>query len=165
MENNADSVKLWRQLFQTVEAIRNYYARHIGVRRPYPEITLPQLRVLSCVILSSDEKKKAKDIAEELGISPGGISQIVESLVKMELLIRKTDESDRRAVNISLSEKGKKIQNDFDNSLSDLFSRILNPVEPEKQKIFIEVLECMNNSLEKEKKRKKIKIQEGKTNE
>ena len=133
---------LWKKLFQTTEKIRNYQSRAISKGKA-PDITMTQVQIIGCVLFSPEQSVRVRDISEELGITPGGISQQVENLVKMGLLERKTDEKDRRAVCITLSEKGKEINQWLDGFLSGLFQKLLSEVPEEKRKIFVEVLDVM----------------------
>ena len=142
METLSNETALWKKLFQTTEKIRNYQSRAISKGKA-PDITMTQVQIIGCVLFSPEQSVRVRDISEELGITPGGISQQVENLVKMGLLERKTDEKDRRAVCITLSEKGKEINQWLDGFLSGLFQKLLSEVPEEKRKIFVEVLDVM----------------------
>lgn len=142
MEMLSKETALWKKLFQTTEKIRNYQSRAISKGKA-PDITMTQVQIIGCVLFSPEQSVRVRDISEELGITPGGISQQVENLVKMGLLERKTDEKDRRAVCITLSEKGKEINQWLDGFLSGLFQKLLSEVPEEKRKIFVEVLDVM----------------------
>lgn len=142
METLSKETALWKKLFQTTEKIRNYQSRAISKGKA-PDITMTQVQIIGCVLFSPEQSVRVRDISEELGITPGGISQQVENLVKMGLLERKTDVKDRRAVCITLSEKGKEINQWLDGFLSGLFQKLLSEVSEEKRKIFVEVLDVM----------------------
>ena len=142
METLSKETALWKKLFQTTEKIRNYQSRAISKGKA-PDITMTQVQIIGCVLFSPEQSLRVRDISEELGITPGGISQQVENLVKMGLLERKTDEKDRRAVCITLSEKGKEINQWLDGFLSGLFQKLLSEVPEENRKIFVEVLDVM----------------------
>lgn len=142
METLSKETALWKKLFQTTEKIRNYQSRAIGKGKA-PDVTMTQVQIIGCVLFSPEQSVRVRDISEELGITPGGISQQVENLVKMGLLERKTDVKDRRAVCITLSEKGKEINQWLDGFLSGLFQKLLSEVPEEKRKIFVEVLDVM----------------------
>ena len=147
MEKLSKETALWKKLFQTTEMIRNYQTRAIRKGR-YPEITMTQLQIIGCVLFSPEQSVRVRDISEELGITPGGVSQQVETLVQMGLLERKTDEKDRRAVCITLSERGKEINRKLDSFFSSLFQRLLAGVPEEKYRNFVEVLDTMAEAME-----------------
>ena len=138
---------LWKKLFQTTEMIRNYQCKAFSKGRT-PEVTMTQVQIIGCVLFSPEQSVRVRDISEELGITPGGISQQVETLVRMGLLERKPDEKDRRAVCITLSERGKEINRKLDSFFSSLFQRLLAGVPDEKYRSFVEVLDTMAESME-----------------
>ncbi|MBQ9336252.1 MAG: MarR family transcriptional regulator [Lentisphaeria bacterium] len=152
MERLSKETELWKKLFQTTEMIRNYQTRAIR-KADMPEITMTQVQIIGCVLFSPEQSVRIRDISEELGITPGGISQQVETLVRLGLLDRKTDARDRRAVCITLSEEGKALNRSLDDWLTRLFQRLLDGVPEEKCRIFVEVLDKMSSSLEQEKNR------------
>ena len=138
---------LWKKLFQTTEMIRNYQCKAFSKGRT-PEVTMTQVQIIGCVLFSPEQSVRVRDISEELGITPGGISQQVETLVRMGLLERKPDEKDRRAVCITLSERGKEINRKLDSFFSSLFQRLLAGVPDEKYRSFVEVLDTMAEAME-----------------
>lgn len=148
METVSKETTLWKKLLETTEKIRNYQSRAISKGKA-PDITMTQMQIMGCVLFSPEKSVRVRDIAEELGITPGGISQQVDTLVKMGLLERKTDEKDRRAVCITLSEKGNEINQWVDQFLSNLFQKLLADVPEEKRYVFAEVLDSMYQTLEK----------------
>ena len=148
METVSKETTLWKKLLKTTEKIRNYQSRAISKGKA-PDITMTQMQIMGCVLFSPEKSVRVRDIAEELGITPGGISQQVDTLVKMGLLERKTDEKDRRAVCITLSEKGNEINQWVDQFLSNLFQKLLADVPEEKRYVFAEVLDSMYQTLEK----------------
>ena len=147
METLSKETALWKKLFQTTEKIRNYQSRAISKGKA-PDITMTQVQIIGCVLFSPEQSVRIRDISEELGITPGGISQQVENLVQMGLLERKTDTRDRRAVAITLSEKGRQINCDLDSFMSLLFQKLLADVPEEKRRIFAEVLDTMSQAMD-----------------
>lgn len=148
--------ELWKLLFETSEAVRNYYERG-RLKGEHRELTLSQLRVMSCIFLSDSCGMRVKDISRELGITPGGVSQTVESLVQTGFLIRRQDEKDRRAVVITFSEYGEQVRRDVYAAFTELFAGFMQGISPEKQTVFREVLEMIlkntrNSGRKKQKK-------------
>ena len=148
METLSKETTLWKKLLETTEKIRNYQSRAISKGKA-PDITMTQMQIMGCVLFSPEKSVRVRDISEELGITPGGISQQVDTLVKMGLLERKPDEKDRRAVCITLSEKGEEINEWVDQFLTNLFQKLLADVPEEKRWVFAEVLDSMYQTLEK----------------
>ncbi|MBQ6596491.1 MAG: MarR family transcriptional regulator [Lentisphaeria bacterium] len=148
METVSKETTLWKKLLETTEKIRNYQSRAISKGKAL-DISMTQMQIMGCVLFSPEKSVRVRDISEELGITPGGISQQVDTLVKMGLLERKPDEKDRRAVCITLSEKGEEINQWVDQFLTNLFQKLLADVPEEKRWVFAEVLDSMYQTLEK----------------
>ena len=140
--NLSDGGKIWKRFLETSEAVRNFYERN-GKRKPRRELTISQLRVMSCIFFNDSGVMRIKDIADELGITSGGISQSVDVLVNAGLLIRCKDEHDRRAVAVSLSEYGQQVRAEVYESFCEMFCPFLKGVPEEKLNIFNEVLETI----------------------
>lgn len=142
----------WKNLFVFVESVRNYQARTLPMRKPgEKELSFPQVRVLGTVFMSQSGSVRVKDIAEELGITPGAVSQSVDHLVARGLLERSQDPNDRRAVCITLSGYGREIHSILNGAFDMLFTHLLLDIEEEKIEIFNEVLAKMRHNLEQEK--------------
>lgn len=146
-----EELVLWKKLFRTIEMIRNYNARACRARRPRKDISMTQVQIIGCVLFAPDQKVRVRDIADELGLTPGAVSQQVDRLVKLDFLDRKADENDRRAVCITLSENGKEVNQDLEIFFSMLFDKILSGVSREKLKVFSEILDVMQIRVEEEK--------------
>ncbi len=70
-------------------------------------ITLPEWRVL--VHLNEEEKISVRDIYNRIELDKVSISRAAKNLEAKGFVFKKTDESDRRLVSLSLTEKGKEL--------------------------------------------------------
>ena len=70
-------------------------------------ISISQLKILGCLFRHPGKGMRLKDIAFEMDVTPGGMSQAVDVLVHLGLVERISSEVDRRAVSIRLSQEGK----------------------------------------------------------
>lgn len=139
---------IWKQLFETAEAVRNFYERNMS-RKPQRELTLSQLRVMTCIFFNDAGSMRIKDISDELGITAGGISQSVDSLVNAGLLTRCKDESDRRAVAVRLSEYGEKVRAEVHEEFKKIFLPLLEGISEERTTVFVSVLETISANIKK----------------
>ena len=143
----------WELLFRNTDLLRDMIDKYYPFKTKN-QITVAQIKMLVCVMRHKPDGVMLKDIANELELTPGAVSQMVEHLVRMELLERCASETDRRAVCIKLSQKGKSIRAFHE----DFFNRVINDfmktVPEEKQKIvFAEVMQKMHDYLEHEKQK------------
>jgi DNA-binding MarR family transcriptional regulator len=92
-------------------------------------LTLPQFHLLRLV--SQDGHSHVGTIAECLGVSPPSISMNIDKLERLELASRHTDEADRRATLLEVSDRGREVVGDYDALVKDRVSAILADFEPE----------------------------------
>ena len=147
----AENLILWKKLFQTIEMIRNYNVRTYRSKRSSKDLSMTQMQIIGCVVLSPEQKVRVRDISDELGLTPGAVSQQVERLVRMDFLDRKSDEHDRRAVSITLSENGKELYADVEVFYNTLFDKIFSGVPEEDLEAFSRILDRMQIRVTEEK--------------
>ena len=131
--------------------MRNYNVRSCRVKRSGKDLSMTQMQIVGCVVFSPEQKVRVRDISDELGLTPGAVSQQVEKLVQMDFLDRKADEHDRRAVCITLSENGRELYSDVEVFYNTLFDKILSGVPEEDLNAFSHVLDTMQHRVEEEK--------------
>jgi DNA-binding MarR family transcriptional regulator len=59
-------------------------------------------------MLAHEDSKTIKELAKQFSMSSSAATQIVDGLVKEKILLRQIDKKDRRKINISLTDLGKK---------------------------------------------------------
>jgi MarR family transcriptional regulator, organic hydroperoxide resistance regulator len=91
--------------------------------------TLPQLTLLT--ILLAEDGLRISDLSRNSGLSESTVSGIVDRLVKQKALLRKRNQTDRRVVNIYLT--------DASREECERFNRF-------KEEFFIDILSNMNDS-------------------
>ncbi len=134
-------VSTWRLLFTASENLRNIHSRRNSLQKEdESSITLSQARVLGCLLMGGEGGMKVKNLAAELGITPGGVSQIVDVLVHMGHVERSECPGDRRSVSVRLSESGIKLRRRLDRDFNELFAQVFEDVSAEEEKIFRSVL-------------------------
>lgn len=120
MENRR---KIVEEITEAMYLIKRKIASEMHHLSDDMQITHPQWIVLHHVRKSG--MINIKDLANLLGITSSAATQIVDGLVKKELLLRKRNEEDRRILNIELSGKAiskfNSIKSTSFNALSALF--------------------------------------------
>jgi DNA-binding MarR family transcriptional regulator len=120
MENRR---KIVEEITEAMYLIKRKIASEMHYLSDEMQITHPQWIVLHHVRKSG--MINIKDLANLLGITSSAATQIVDGLVKKELLLRKRNEEDRRILNIKLSGKAiskfNSIKSTSFNTLSALF--------------------------------------------
>ena len=96
--------KFWRDLFAAVDAMKIIHAdsRRVSV---FYQITLSQLKMVSTVFRltrATGAGVALKEVAKELGTTAAAASEMVDVLVRKNILARNQDPADRRQVQIQL---------------------------------------------------------------
>jgi DNA-binding MarR family transcriptional regulator len=73
------------------------------------DLKLTKMEMLELVLISSNEGISMSELASQIGTSKVQISRSIAGLEKAGFVIRKTDESNRRRVNIFLCEAGREL--------------------------------------------------------
>lgn len=137
-------IETLRMLFSVTEFFKTYLERSRPELAPGKSATVSQLKVVSCIMNSPEGKIRIKDIAQSLGITSGGVSQIVDNLVRDNLVSRHVSEEDRRVSWVSLSAEGQKRRRAIEDILDNLTVEVLADVPQEKQDVFNEVLALLS---------------------
>lgn len=128
----------WTYVMHAAAAMRDYgFCMNI---KSMEKMTIAQERVLGTVFQHSPDGVKLKDIAREVNLSAGAVSQIIETLVRDELVERTSDPVDRRAVNIHISEKSRLIRDSVINVFDAMMESILAERTSGEREAFIAIL-------------------------
>ena len=136
-----------RMLFGTTEYLRAHLEHNRPEFCPGKSATISQLKVVSCILKTPEGRIRIKDIADNLGITSGGVSQIIDNLVKDGLVVRETSDEDRRVSWVVLSESGKNRRRLIEEFMNGLVNEALADVPQEKRECFSEVLTTLYTKL------------------
>ncbi len=125
--NNINS-KNFRELIRVLE-------RKLGLLNKQDscclEVTLAQCHAL--VEIGRAKNISLKDLSNLISLDISTMSRTVDSLVKKEFVYRTPSETDRRSVDIKLTEKGLKLFRDVESKMDDKFKNIFNQISLEDQ--------------------------------
>lgn len=99
--------------------------------------------------INSDEGTPATKIAPLMGLEARSLTRILRSMEDKKLIYRETDSSDKRLVRIALTKEGKKKKEKSREVVLRFNEAIREQIEPEKLKIFFDVLQTINQCIEK----------------
>lgn len=89
-----------------------------------------------------------KDLALTLRIDVSSASKLVEELVKKDLVIRNPSKSDRRSVQINLSDKGRQIFEKIENDMDSVFNEIFEYIDPTEHDAILRSMSLYNQAIE-----------------
>jgi DNA-binding MarR family transcriptional regulator len=102
------------------------------------EVTLAQYRTL--VVLASRGAQNLNNLADAIGVTPATATRMCDRLVNKELIVRRSDNDDRRTIRIELSAKGRRLVNDVTDRRRQEIGTILESISPTDQVIFAKAL-------------------------
>ena len=151
--NQSADAALWRLLFQIVDRLRE---SALDQQRPHEielamNLTLRQQQLLRNICILTEARPEGvslKELAASLSLTSGAASAMVEMFVRRELLERRQDEEDRRAVRIRLSESGRRLIRELEQRFSHMTGRFLARHPAEENDHLIELLDQFNCELQ-----------------
>jgi DNA-binding MarR family transcriptional regulator len=147
MSIERSNVDVLRMVFGVTEYLRAHLEHNRPEFCPGKSATISQLKVVSCILKNPDGRIKIKDIADKLGITSGGVSQIIDNLVRDGLVVRQTSDEDRRVSWVVLSESGKNRRRLIEEFMNNLIDEAMADVPEEKRQIFSDVLTTLYSRL------------------
>jgi DNA-binding MarR family transcriptional regulator len=104
------------------------------------------LTVIECYLLQALYQKDgqhATNLAHSIGRAPTSFTPILDKLANKELIERRPDPADRRAIYIHLAPKGKKLQKAILASFNEVESRIKDSFSSENWNAFEQIIARM----------------------
>src|SRR4051812_49109860 len=99
--------------------------------------------------INTEEGTPATKIAPLMGLEARSLTRLLKSMEEKGLIYREADSSDKRLVRIALTKEGKKKKEKSREVVLRFNEAIQEQVEPEKLRIFFEVLQKISRSIEK----------------
>ena len=114
-----------QQLFKAFMQFKqiNWHEKQIAGYNP------SEIKVLFAIKHGTNEEKrdmKVSEISKQLNITSPSVTQIINKLEKDDIVLRNIDPSDRRAVNIRLTEKGIQVVSEAKAILSETFVGLID---------------------------------------
>jgi DNA-binding MarR family transcriptional regulator len=102
------------------------------------EVTLTQYRTL--VVLASRGPQNLVGLAEAVGVTPATATRMCDRLVKKKLIVRQSEQDDRRQVRLALTKKGLKLVGVVTDRRRREIEVILSAIDPEEQNVLVQAL-------------------------
>lgn len=99
--------------------------------------------------INSEEGTPATKIAPLMGLEARSLTRLLKTMEEKELIYRKADATDRRSVRIFLSKEGKLKKEISKEVVLKFNNRVREVIEEDKLKIFFDVLQNVNQIIEK----------------
>ena len=102
------------------------------------EVTLTQYRTL--VVLASRGAQNLVGLAEAVAVTPATATRMCDRLVKKKLIVRQSEQDDRRQVRLALTKKGLKLVSAVTDRRRREIEAILSTIAPEEQSVLVQAL-------------------------
>jgi DNA-binding MarR family transcriptional regulator len=129
----ADS--LWINLENTLRNLDSMYAQ------AFAGLNLAVLEAYIVRALYEQDGQRASDLARAVGRPPTSFTPILDSLERKQLIERRYDSKDRRAIRVHLTEKGNGLRQQVENTFQQLENNIQKHVAPKQLQVFREFLQ------------------------
>jgi len=133
-------IKKFIDTFENLSRIERHNQTIMGVKKS-------EARVLLCVEFLHSEKKckvNISEISKNLSITPPSTTEFVKNLINKGYLEKHISPKDKRFIEITLTDDGKKIVQDLKKYFNSLFSGIIEKLGTEQSKLLIELLDIVN---------------------
>ncbi len=129
-----------------LKQIKTKLARKIKLNFNEYNLTFTQASVL--MLLMKNGGMKISDISQKIGLSNSTTSGIIDRLEKMELVVRKRPESDRRVVNVYATETFSRFASNLEESLEQSFLELFGKATEKDIEDIVRGLEKFNSILD-----------------
>jgi len=102
------------------------------------EVTLTQYRTL--VVLASRGPQNLVGLAEAVTVTPATATRMCDRLVKKKLIIRHSEQDDRRQVRLALTKKGLRLVTAVTDRRRREIESILRAIDPREQVVLVQAL-------------------------
>jgi len=142
--------KLITELFENMNAFKR--AMHGRVSSFSNESPLSHAQLELLFTLRYIQPVSSKQLAEKLHMTPGGISQLVESIESHGYLERKASEQDKRVQFLYVSDKGEKLLRSHEKSRRQLVESVISDLTDEELAMWVRIQQKMTQHFKSEPK-------------
>ena len=108
--------------------LHNKIQRQTGGALSAHGIDLSEYLVLNQLYKTPTQKMRRRDLAEKVGLSPSGITRLINPMEKIGLVEKEENPRDARVSLVALSTAGKEVYEDAQVSFAHASSRIFEPL-------------------------------------
>jgi DNA-binding MarR family transcriptional regulator len=133
-------------IFATMQQMHRTGASKFQLLMGWQEISLSQMELLLTV--KHMQPVSAKTIAAHMRLTPGAVTQLMESLEAKQYIERRPSESDRRATNVYLADSGKQKLKALWERRKAMMHKIMETLDDEELGVMLRVQQKMLEHME-----------------
>lgn len=160
MSSESREAKLCKELIHLSEWLRESAAPRQESQGHFDDLSLRHLDVIRVVWTLQEENPEGttlKRLAEELKLTPGTVSGLVDTLVKRGTLSRVQGKDDRRKVNISLTEESLRVIDRIIARMNETAKKLFSCLDEEEKNTLEAGFEKLNRRIKEIKNDKEEK--------
>lgn len=129
--------ELINQIFVNLSAMKRSIHERMRSNLDRSNITHSQLELM--MLIKRLQPTHPKQLAIELHLTPGAVSQLIEAAVESRLVLRKEGTSDRRYQSISLTNLGQKKLNDIEKKRNEMMRGVLEDLNDNELEVILKI--------------------------
>ena len=147
-KKTAPDLEIWRRTLHVSDLFRIVVKKGADSEH-MNRITVNQARIFGYIFSRSAEGPiRISKLAHDLDVTPAAAGQAVDRLVKGGMVDRETDPTDRRALVISISKKGREHLREYQARCRELSDELLSDLPPADVAAFDRVLSAVYDGLD-----------------
>jgi DNA-binding MarR family transcriptional regulator len=99
--------------------------------------------------ISSEDGTPAMKIGPLMGLEPRSLTRLLQSMEEKGLIFRQVDQNDKRSVKVLLTKEGKKMKEKSRDTVLRFNEAVREEISPENLNVFFEVVQTINQIIEK----------------
>jgi MarR family transcriptional regulator, organic hydroperoxide resistance regulator len=99
--------------------------------------------------ISSEEGVAATKVGPLMGLEPRSLTRLLKSMEEKGLIYREVDKNDKRSVRVLLTKEGRKMKEKSRETVLRFNEAVRDEVSTQKLNTFFEVVQCINQVVEK----------------
>lgn len=143
MRKSSDQHTLMRKIIETFPLFLHKLMHDFPFHETNLELNKTQQKALH--FISYHKMANMGEICRHMNMEKGSFTTVVDGLIKKGLIERERDHSDRRRINLKMSEQGKKIVEDFERKMSSHLQRKIDKLSPEEQEKFFHAVDDLSS--------------------
>lgn len=142
MTNNSRD-HLIQSLFENMNAMQR--SMHAHKQKLFGEQTVSSSQLELLFTISFAQPVSSKQLAAQLHLTPGAVSQMLESLEQQNYVERRTSETDRRVQYLRISPEGELLLKSAEKRRRDFIQAVIKDLTDEELQVWLRVQEKMAN--------------------
>jgi DNA-binding MarR family transcriptional regulator len=114
---------------------------HGEVKRQCGDCPLSRMQIQALLCVHETKQPLMHTVATCLSITPPSATMLVNGLIRLHLVVRKTDKNDRRACHLAITPKGDRLLKQRFVHIGKSIEKILEPLSAKERKQLIHLIE------------------------